>query len=132
MTTRATSSFEVQDWNESTYHTLGDGAKLARANAIQTFHGDIQGDATAEYLLTYPDPNNACFVGMQRVVGKVGERTGSFVLQVNGSFAEGMAGADWFVVPGSATGELQGLHGNGGFSPQKGRVVNCTLDYVFE
>jgi hypothetical protein len=132
MTTKATSSFEVQDWNESTYQSLGNGGKLARATAIQTFDGDITGDAAAEFLLTYPDPNNAFFCGMQRVVGKVGERSGSFVLQVNGSFAEGRAGADWFVVPGSGTGELEGLQGNGGFQPQPGRVVKCTLDYVFE
>ena len=132
MTTHASGQFEVEDWNESTYEDLGSDAKLTRARVMETFRGDIQGDATAEFLLTYPDPNTAFFVGVQRVIGTLGGRSGSFILQLNGNFAEGKSGADWFVVPGSGTGELQGLHGNGGFPPHRGRVVTYTLDYNFE
>src|ERR1043166_1987355 len=115
MTTHASGSFEVQDWNESTYRDLGGGAKLARATVVETFQGDICGDATAEFLLTYADAETAFFAGVQRITGTLGGRTGSFVLQINGTFADGKAGAGWFVVPGSGPGGLRGLHGNGGF-----------------
>jgi len=98
----------------------------------QCFRGDIEGVGTVEFLLMYPDSSCAFFAGMQRVVGKLNGRSGSFILQTNGTYADGKAGADWFVVPGSATGELRGLHGNGGFSPVAGTSVPIRLDYNFE
>ncbi len=60
------------------------------------------------------------------------EGEGSFVLQVSGTFEGGMSKATWFVVPGSGTGELRGLRGEGGFPPHHGRTVPITLDYDFE
>jgi hypothetical protein len=35
-------------------------------------------------------------------------------------------------VPGSGTGELRGLRGEGGFEAQLGEGANITLDYWFE
>jgi hypothetical protein len=132
MTTRATGTFEITTWEEQTYQELGAGAKLTRASVTQCFRGDIEGVGTVEFLLMYPDSSCAFFAGMQRVVGKLNGRSGSFILQTNGTYADGKAGADWFVVPGSATGDLRGLHGNGGFSPVAGTSVPITLNYNFE
>jgi Protein of unknown function (DUF3224) len=39
---------------------------------------------------------------------------------------------DWFVVPGSGTGELAGLRGEGGFTAELGQGADITLDYWFE
>jgi hypothetical protein len=39
---------------------------------------------------------------------------------------------DWFVVPGSGTGELAGLRGEGGFEAALGEHASITLDYWFE
>jgi hypothetical protein len=132
MTTRAIGSFEITTWEEQTYHEFSSGGKLTRASVTQCFSGDIEGVGTVEFLLMYPDSTCAFFAGMQRVVGTLDGRSGSFVLQTNGTYADGKAGADWFVVPGSATGELRGLHGNGGFAPASGTKVSVTLNYVFE
>jgi len=132
MTTHATGRFEVMSWDEKPYQMLEQGAKLTRASVRQCFHGDIEGEATVEFLMMYPDADSAYFAGLQRVVGAIGERRGSFVLQVNGTYVDGKAGADWFVVPGSGTGDLRGLQGNGGFKPQPGLVMAVTLDYDFE
>jgi hypothetical protein len=132
MTTRAAATFEITTWEEEMYHELSSGAKLTRASVTQCFSGDIEGVGTVEFLLMYPDSTRAFFAGMQRVVGTLNGRPGSFVLQTNGTYADGKAGADWFVVPGSATGELRGLHGNGGFSPASGTKVAVTLNYNFE
>jgi hypothetical protein len=132
MTTKATGIFEITSWDEEIYQELGSGAKLTRATVTQCFSGDIQGVGTVEFLLMYPDSGSAFFAGMQRVVGTLNGRPGSFILQTNGTYADGKAGADWFVVPGSATGELRGLHGNGGFSPSVGTKVSVRLDYNFE
>ena len=132
MTTHATGRFEVKSWDEKTYADLGNESKLTRASVTQSFHGDIEGEGSVEFLMMYPDASSAYFVGLQRVIGTLDGRTGTFVLQTNGTYAEGRASADWFVIPGSATGELTGLHGNGGFPPHPGRVVQFTLDYAFE
>ena len=132
MTTHATGSFEITTWEEQTYRELSAGAKLTRASVTQCFRGDIEGEGSVEFLLMYPDSSCAYFAGMQRVNGKLKGRSGSFVLQTNGTYVDGKASADWFVVPGSATGELRGLQGNGGFSPVAGTTVPVTLDYNFE
>jgi hypothetical protein len=66
------------------------------------------------------------------VAGSVGDRSGSFVLQVSGSFDGGEAKGDWSVVPGSGTGELDGLRGRGGFSAPPGSEAAVTLEYEFE
>ncbi|MBW8760985.1 MAG: DUF3224 domain-containing protein [Microbacterium sp.] len=40
--------------------------------------------------------------------------------------------ATWFVTPGSGTGELAGLRGEGGFVGEFGKGSEGTLDYWFE
>jgi hypothetical protein len=39
---------------------------------------------------------------------------------------------EWFVVPGSGTGDLTGLRGDGGFTAQLGENAEIHLDYWFE
>jgi hypothetical protein len=132
-TTRATGTYEVKAWDEKPYEELEEGAKLTRASVTETFKGDIEGESTVEFLMMYPDASTASYVGLQRVVGSLGGRPGSFVLQVSGTFEGGVAQATWSVVPGSGTGELRGLRGEGGFPAQHGSSsVPYTLDYSFE
>jgi hypothetical protein len=50
------------------------------------------------------------------VVGTISGRSGTFVLQTSGTFSGGVTRAEWFVVPGSATGQLAGLSGTGGYT----------------
>ncbi len=38
-----------------------------------------------EYLMVYPAQSNASFAGLEYVVGRVGDRSGSFVLQHTGT-----------------------------------------------
>jgi hypothetical protein len=71
-------------------------------------------------------------VSMQRFRGKLGGRQGTFVLQGEEMVANGNIKAKWFVVPGSGTGDLSGLRGEGGFSGSFGKGSEGTLDYWFE
>ncbi len=82
--------------------------------------------------MIYPDEKSANYVGMQVVTGTVGGRSGSFVLQTSGTFANGVVSGTWFVVPDSGTGELHNLRGTGGFSALEGPKATITLDYDFE
>lgn len=63
----------------------------------------------------------------------MGDRSGSFVLRIEGTWKEGTARATWSVAPGSATAELKGLRGEGGFTAAHGEAgISYTLDYYFE
>lgn len=131
MAMRATGTFEVSTWDEKPYEEMQGGAKLSRARVTQTFRGDIEGTGTVEYLMMYPDENYSSFIGLQRVVGRIGDKSGSFVLQVIGTFADGVLNATWSVLPRSATEELRGLRGEGDFSAVVGRTAILTLNYDF-
>jgi Protein of unknown function (DUF3224) len=115
MTTHATGRFEMKSWNENPYQELEGGRKLTRASVSNAFSGEIEGESTLEYLMAYSDEDTAYFVGMERIDGRIGDRTGSFVLQQTGTYKDGTVNASWFVVPRSGTGELAGLTGEGGF-----------------
>lgn len=132
MTTQATGTFKVQSWDEETYDEIEGGAGLASVITTQTFTGNIQGEAAVRYLMVYTSDNAATFVGMQRIVGLLGGRSGSFVLQVSGTYADGQVQATWSVVPNSGTDELQGLTGTGGYPPHGQGEIRYTLDYDFE
>jgi hypothetical protein len=132
MSTHATGTFDGKTWDEKPYSEVDGGAKLSRASVTNAFHGDIEGEGTLEYLLIYRDDGSASFVGVERVVGRVGGRLGSFVLQHGGTYEGGTAKATWFVVPGSGTGDLRGLRGEGGLVAQHGPSASYTLDYDFD
>ena len=130
MTTHATSTFEVKSWDEKPYDEVaGSKIKLTKASVRQSFHGDIEGEGQVEYLMAYCDDGTASFVGLLRVAGMLGNRSGSFVLQTAGTDDGNATKATWFVVPGTATGDLVGLRGEGGFSASRTETLPATLDY---
>ena len=72
------------------------------------------------------------FSGLEHVIGRIGGRSGSFVLRHRGSFRGATVEGSWSVVPGSGTGELRGLHGEGGYRAWPGQPrTSFTLDYDF-
>lgn len=86
MSIHATATFEVKAWEEKPYDEIDEGPKLTRASVTKSFSGDIEGEGTVEYLMIHRDDGSASFVGLERVVGRVGDRSGSFVLQHTGTF----------------------------------------------
>ncbi len=127
MKTHATGSFEVKSWNEKPYSEVAGQPKLTRANVVYAYHGDLEGEGTIEYLMCYSGNNIAYFIGYEQVTGRLGERSGSFVLQHAGTYENGAVKDTLTVVPASATGNLSGLLGTG-MSGGDGEAV-FTLDY---
>ena len=114
MRNTATATFQITRWDEAPYHEATGEAKLNKANVALTYAGEIEGEGLADYLMAYPEQSNASYVGIERVSGKLGNRSGSFVLQYTGTADQnGTIRATFFVVPGSGTGELSGLRGEG-------------------
>ncbi len=132
MTTHAASTFEVKRWDEKPYDEADGNLKLTRASIAKALHGDIEGESTIEYLMDYPGDGSASFVGLERVVGRIGDRSGSFVLQHTGTDDGHTARSTWFVVPGSGTADLRGLRGGGqGTASRNDPQFHFTLDYDF-
>ena len=106
-----------------------DQPKLTRASVTKSFTGDIEGEGSVEYLMMYRADGSASFVGLERIVGRIDGKAGSFVLQRRGAFEGGVASEEYFVVPGSATGDLRGLEGNGSTALGHRTQYSFTLDY---
>lgn len=125
----ANARFAIKSWDEKPCSEGEDRPKLARASVAKSYTGDIEGDGQVEYLMMYRSDGSAAFVGLERVVGRIGGRTGTFVLQRTGVFEGGLAKESYSVVPGSATGELQGLAGEGSSAVGHGMEHPFTLGY---
>ncbi len=132
MAQRVEATFTVQGWTEHPFHEIEGGPRLTRASVAKRFEGAVEGDGVLEYLMIHHSDGSASFTGLERVVGRVGDRSGSFVLQHTGTYEGGTATASWFVVPGSGTGDLTGMRGEGGFSAPHAERYVMTLDYRFD
>ena len=128
----ATATFGLESWDEKAYNEAEGAPKLSRVSSTKSYKGDIEGEGKLEYLMMYRADGTASFIGLERVTGSVGGRSGSFVLQHGGTFEGGVAKAMLSVVQGSGTGDLRGMTGQGGFSVGHQPPFTMTLDYDFE
>ena len=130
MTTTVNTNFRIRGWDETPYDESKDGPNLSRASVKRTFAGDLQAESTTEYLMMHRQDGSASFVGLERVVGKLLGRLGSFVLQHRGVFESGTATTNWSVLAGSETGELSGIRGEGTYSVdhEETYTVKLSLD----
>ena len=123
--------FAIRNWDE---RPLAEGdvqPKLTRASVAKTFTGDVEGESRVEYLMMYRADGSATFVGLERFTGRIGDKTGSFVLQRTGTFEQAQAKESYSVIKGSGTGELLGLRGHGESAVGHGMEHPFELDYDF-
>ena len=125
----ANARFAIKSWDEHPYSEGQDLPKLTRASVMKTFTGDIEGEGHVEYLMMYRGDGSATFVGLERFIGRVGGKSGTFVLQRSGVFENGQAKESYSVVAGSGTGELVGLRGEGRSDVGHGLEHPFSLDY---
>ena len=125
----ANSRFAIKNWDEKPYSEGPDLPKLTRAAVTKTFTGDIAGEGRVEYLMMYRSDGSAAFVGLERVVGQVAGKAGSFVLHRTGVFENGIAKESYFVIPGSGTGDLTNMRGEGTSAVGHGSEHPFVLNY---
>ncbi len=130
---KATASFKVTGWDPAPYDQPSDGPELSRISIQKSFHGDFTGESTGEGL--FCGMNNptagAGYVVSEKVTGRLGDRTGSFVIQHGGVMGPGTAPRTFgHVVPGSGTGDLAGLVGTVEIDQAEGEHT-LTLEYDF-
>src|SRR3954451_21174537 len=129
--THAVAKITVQN-SEAKPYDQSAGPALLEIHFSERVTGDIDGESPVRALEVLRDDHSASLVSVQRFRGKLGGRQGTFVLQGSEIVENGKIKATWYVVPGSGTGDLAGLRGEGGFKGHFGKGSDGTLDYWFE
>ena len=122
----------VKTYQPTVFDELPGAPTLSDIHLTETFSGDIEGDGVAHVVQAARADGAASFAGIERVRGSLGGQRGSFLLQVHGTVVHKEMKAEWFVVPGSGTGGLKGLRGDGGFKAELGQRGSIWLDYQIE
>jgi hypothetical protein len=121
-------TFEITGWDEHVYDDPPEGPKLARITVRKRFTGPLEGTSVAE-LLTAGAEGGRGYVASERVEGVLDGRAGTFVLQ-HGGVEDGTAQrAFGHIVPGTATGALEGLRGEAEYAHDE-RGARLTLTYT--
>jgi hypothetical protein len=124
-----TATLSMQTWDEKPYTEVDGDRKLTRTQATFAYTGDLEAAGAVEYLMAYCPGGLGNFVGLERIVGRLGARTGSFVVQHTGTFEPTSVNTRWEFVPGSGTGELEGLSGGGELVLSGHGPYNISFEY---
>lgn len=123
----ANATFRIASWKEEPYST--EPQKMVQAKVERSFEGDLQGASHTEYLMAYT-PAGASFVGLERFSGTLHGKAGTFALQREGKVgADGIVHETFFIVPGSGTGELEGISGTGSWHSGHADSYPLTFEY---
>ena len=112
MTHRASGAFDVKVTPQKPDTQIARTANLGRLTIDKQFHGDLEASAKGEMLAIQTEvKGSAGYVALERVTGKLRGRTGSFVLQHNGTMTQNVPHLSITVVSDSGTGQLAGISG---------------------
>jgi len=124
----ASGTFEVLSGDETPIHEAEGEPRSTHASGTQRFSGDIEGDGSIDWLMCYLPAGGARMVGLQRISGTIGSRSGTVIIDVVGDHDGKASQAVWHVVDGSGTGALAGIRGEGRFEAPGGAAVAYHLD----
>ena len=128
---RADATFVNETYDAETYDDR-DGTALGKIHITRRFEGDLEGEATAELLTAMTETGTAVYVALDRITGRLDGRRGSFVLHHRGTVSAEGAVTDGAIVPGSGTGELRGLRGEGTITVDAEGTHRLTLEYELD
>ena len=108
---QAKGTFDVKVVPQGTPDTA-DGIALGRMTLDKQFHGDLEAVSKGEMLTSGLESNgSAAYVAIERVIGTLGGKRGSFALMHEGTMNREGQHLVVKVVPDSGTGQLAGLSG---------------------
>jgi hypothetical protein len=132
MNTNGKATCASKTWEETPYIEMDAGRKLTRVHTVFTYEGDIEGEGTVDYLMAYSPDGTGNFVGLERIVGRIGDQSGSFVAQHTGTFDPKSVKTRWDFVPGLGTDGLDGITGGGNLLLEGHGPYPFTFDYHFK
>lgn len=134
----ATSTFTVADWTPTeSPDRVGDTAMITTAASVglaymtKTFEGDLAGSSVTWFVGALNEQSGAgTYIAMEAFDGALDGRKGAF----NVAHAASTGGTDRYdeyvtVVPGSGTGELEGITGTGRIVIDDDATHHLELDY---
>jgi hypothetical protein len=123
---QARGRINVMSCDSNPYDESGDFT-ISEVIITEEFSGDLVGVGSVRLsMVTEPD-GTAHFTGMERFLGEIGGRAGSFILRNSGVLKNEELNSTWEVIPGSGMEGLAGIRGEGGCNPE-----GYSLEYWFE
>jgi hypothetical protein len=127
MAMQASGTFDVKLHPQPPEENVGDSS-IARMAIAKEFHGELEGTSKGQMLAAGTDvKGSAGYVALERVVGKLHGRSGTFALQHTGTMNRGTPRLSITVVPDSGTGELVGIAGKMSI-----KIDNGAHSYIFD
>jgi len=125
----ARSQFSLDQFDQEPPYSVEDGVSMGRAAISKTFTGDLTGTSTVQMLATRSPDGGAGYVAMERIHATVHGVSGTFVLLHAGTMTSEGNWATWPIVPGSGTGGLAGITGDGTIEIEPDGTHHFTLEY---
>jgi len=122
--------FKVNKWDEETLNSFPPKTPIAKASIVYEVSGDINGKLNAEYLLHYsnfdkenPHNSKATYAGFMCFSGSINGKSGTFIIEEKGEFAENGPISQLTIKPNSGTNALQGISGTGSCSLKNDKMI---------
>lgn len=131
MNKQITASFQVTGWDAAIYDEAAGAPTLSRVTVKKVFDGELKGESDAQLLMCQSEDGSAGYTVMERVVGELCGRAGSFVMIHGGTHTPAETSrALGFIMPNSGAGALLGITGTVEFkSDENGKHI--ILDFAF-
>jgi hypothetical protein len=123
----ASAPFTNDRYDEEPYGEA-EGTELSRVHISRTFTGDLEGSSTAELLMAKSEGGGG-YIGHDFITGTLAGKSGSFVIQHAGIMGPAGISNSGTIVPGTGTGELDGISGEGTLLADEDGNHTLTLDY---
>jgi hypothetical protein len=123
----ASAPFTNDRYDEEAYGKA-EGAELSRVHISRTFSGDLEGESTAELLIAKSEGGGG-YVGHDQITGTLNGKAGTFVIQHGGILSPDGVTNTGTIVPGTGTGELEGITGEGTLLADEDGNHTLTLEY---
>lgn len=124
---KASAPFTNDRYDEDAY-AEADGVELSRVHISRTFSGDLEGESSAELMIAKSEGGGG-YIGHDRIAGTLAGRSGTFVFQHTGLMGPDGVTNTGTVVPGTGTGELEGISGDGTMLADEDGNHSLTLTY---
>jgi Protein of unknown function (DUF3224) len=108
----ARGEFEVSLTPQKADNQPAENAGIGRMAIAKTFTGELEAASEGEMLSAMSAKDSGVYVAIERVTGRLGGRSGAFVLQHCGIMTRGARQLSVTVVPESGTDGLQGISGS--------------------
>lgn len=123
-------TYRTTGWRQQEYGPRQQGLTLRLAEKDLALEGEVEGTAVGRSSIVQWDGGSSVATGHVCITGRIGGRSGTFVVEESLKGGAAGATATWRIVPESGTGDLAGLEGEGGWEWKPGaEQVPFTLTY---